>query len=518
MVGFSAPGPGEDATVRLMTVGERLDAVLQRFQFPSFRGGDGRYRPARESRVEQMVHGEVAFADPRRLFPGTQPWQQYNPSILVGAKSLKLFDEMRRDDQVKAALAFKKHSCLATGWQVASPEGKPRDWPPTMFTRWVLEHMDPLEIGSPTLDADLIGILSCLDFGFSVSEKIYAPIETGPWTGYVGLKALKTRAPYDITFSQDVYGNLLPDGIVQQMNTTVPGGRMPRSKFILMSYQSQFGNPFGTSDLESAYFSWWTKHNAQKWLAMLLERLGIPPIFGLYNPARYSGSSAIGDLKKIFENLQAATFGIIPRPDKDSLDFWAPELAGNATRVFMPALEYLNKAIARSILMPDLLGMTQDSSQGSYARAQIHFDVFLLVVEAIRKDLQTIVMQHQVIKPMLDMNFPGLDAYPLWTFLPLTDDVRLELITQWTNMVSTGVVTNQPIDEVHIRKLMHFPDKEDPEAEPPSAQMYPPQAPASAGRNGDGAANGHGGAPPGDDETTASRRGEATAPRGSKRR
>lgn len=476
------------------TLVERLDAARRYL----FRRPDGTFRGPRagERPATTAPQGEVAFADPRRLFPGTQPFRTFNPSALVGAKSLKLFDEMRRDDQVKAALAFKKHAVITSGWQVTSPESQKPDWEPTRFARYVLDTLDPLEIGSPTLDGDLLEILSCLDYGFSVTEKIWAPIDDGEWKGHLGLKAMKTRAPYDITFAQDAFGNLQVDGIVQNGNYLMPGGRLPRAKFVLMSYQAQFSNPYGVSDLEATYFPWWTKYNAQKWLAMLLERLGIPPIFGLYDPARYAAGTTIQDLRKIFENLQAATFGVIPRPGgaKEALDFWTPEIAGQATRVFLPALEYFNKAIARSILMPDLLGMTHDTSQGSYARAKVHFDVFLLVVEAIRKDLEIMVMQHQVIKPLIDLNFPGLTEYPQWTFLPLSDEVRMDLLTQWTNMVKTGVVTNAAEDEVHIRKLMHFPEKEDPEEAPPSEEMYPPPqpqvgrgavpAPALAGKNG----------------------------------
>src|SRR5881296_3657938 len=70
-------------------------------------------------------------------------------------RGLRIFDEMRKDDQVKAALAFKKHTVTATDWIVSSPEGMPADWEPTLFVRWVLQHLDPEEVGGGTLDHDL---------------------------------------------------------------------------------------------------------------------------------------------------------------------------------------------------------------------------------------------------------------------------------------------------------------------------------------------------------------------------
>src|SRR5262245_48878729 len=468
-----------------MSIATRFRAAVKAFQAPA---------PA-PARPVPPRGGELAYADPRRLFPGRQPFATHNPSFLVGTKGLAIFDEMRRDDQVKSALAVKKFACLSTGWKVQSPEGKPQNWEPTLFARWVLEHMDPNAIGAPTLDGDLYEILSALDYGYSVTEKVWDEIIGGPYDGMIGLRALKTRAPHSLTFSQDEFGNLLPDGILQQSNTAIKAGRLPRYEFVLYSYQSQFSNPYGTSDLEAAYTPWWIKYNSQKWLAMLLERFGIPPLFGIYDPARYAGAgTALDDLKKILQNLQAATTGLIPRPsgasaDNKALELWAPsELGVNATRIFIPSLEYLNKGIARSILMPDLLGMTQDSSQGSYARAKVHFDVFLLVVEAIRKDLQVAIMCHQVMKPLLDMNYPGLDDYPTWSFMPLTDDLRLELLKEWNELVAGKVVVPQEDDEKHIRRLMQFPEK-DPTAEvatgPETPQPEtPPAAPPDNGGNG----------------------------------
>lgn len=438
-----------------MTLTER---IVQAFRF---RNPNGSFRMAPAKNEERPIRGEVAYADPNRLFPGSNKFSTFNPSKLVGSKGLAIFDEMRRDDQVKAALAFKKHACIATGWTVTSPEGQEEDWEVTRFAKWALENLDPHEIGSATLDGDMYEMLGALDYGFSLTEKIWGPVEDGEFAGLVALKALKTRSPHHITFAQDEYGNLADDGIIQAANGRFVGGKMPRSKFVLFSYQSQFGNPYGTSDLEAAYFPWWTKYNAIKWLAMLLERFGIPPIFALYNPQNYVGiPSALDELKKIFGNLQAATSALIPRgTDEKSLEFWSPSEAGsNATRVFIPALDYLNNALSRAILMPNLIGMTSDQSQGSYARARVHFDVFLLVVESIRKDLTT-VMNHQIIRPMLDLNFPGLKEYPRWAFLPLTDDLRLELLNQWGVLVDKMVVTPQDEDEKHIRRLVQFPER-----------------------------------------------------------
>jgi SPP1 gp7 family putative phage head morphogenesis protein len=208
---------------------------------------------------------------------------------------------------------------------------------------------------------------------------------------------------------------------------------------------------------------------------MLLERLGIPPIFFLYNSSKYTGRM-VDDLKAVVQNLQAATSGVLPRQNKDDLDFWAPELADQATSVFIPALNMFNKDIARAILMPGLLGATPDDQQkgGSYARAKKHFDVFMLVVERLRKRLECLVMKEQVIKQLVDLNFTG-GEYPIFKFLPLDDEVQVELLTAWGSLTGQRIVTPQGEDETHIRELMKFPElqKEPISDQPPPVNPNP---------------------------------------------
>ena len=73
---------------------------------------------------------EIGRADPRRLFKGG--FSQYNPNELIVRKGISVIDKMKRDEQVKAALAFKKHAVLASGWRIAVPEGMDEDSEPAV--------------------------------------------------------------------------------------------------------------------------------------------------------------------------------------------------------------------------------------------------------------------------------------------------------------------------------------------------------------------------------------------------
>lgn len=402
------------------------------------------------------LYGEVAWADPDQRYAALGGrTQAYNPGQLVQKGGFRLIDQMRRDDQIKAALALKKLAVIAPGWRVVSPEEVKQgdEWKVRRFVESELSQLDG------TLDNSITEVLSALDYGFSVSELVYEQRADGPWAGNVGLRAIKTRKPHHMTFETDEFGNLLPDGITQDQGTGPK--RLPVSKFIVFKHQGEFGNPYGISDLEAAYRAWQKKDQAYTWLAMFMERFGIPPVFLLYDPGSLR-EDQLTALKNVFSRMQTATSAMIPRKNKDSAEIWSPELAGQVSTVFLPALEMYNTDMARALLMPQLLGISADVAEGSFARAKVHFDVFLLVVNKLRSDVAEFAINEQVVRRLVDLNFGG-GPYPIFQFNPLTEELVGEMLQSWGQMVGSEVVTPQPDDEDHVRKLMGFPPRAEPE-------------------------------------------------------
>jgi SPP1 gp7 family putative phage head morphogenesis protein len=394
--------------------------------------------------------GEVAYADivkrmfgdPKKAFP------VYNPSEVASKKGIRYFSKMARDDQIKAALALKRYAVMAGGWAVNSPAGQPKDWEPTAFVEECLCEL------SGTFESAVDGILSKFTYGFSLTEKVWAERDN-----MIVLDDLKTRHPYGIVFEQDAYGNIL--GITQGVGIATAGDQLPAEKFVLCVHDGQFSNPYGNSDLESAYRPWWIKENSYKWMAMLLEKLGIPPIFISYDSNTIKGEN-LTNLKAIVSNMQAATNALLPRgATTDTIDFWAPEIAGNVSAVFSPAIKMLNEDIARSILMPALLGLTPDTNVGSQARSTVHFDIFMMIVEREQRALESL-LNRRVVRHLVDYNFSGLgNERPYLQFLPMSADKKVELFKVWSTMVKEGTVSRQVEDEAHIRETLRMPELTD---------------------------------------------------------
>lgn len=368
-----------------------------------------------------------------------------NTALVVQTKSLRIFDQMRNDDMVKAAMQLKKQFIISGGWDIESPEGAPEDWEVTEFVEAALQRVDGAFSNS------LLQILTALDYGFSVTEKLYEADAGKMW-----LKRLSTVSPHDIQFKVNEYGELLA---IQQMgNVSNKVEDLPLGKFVVFTWDSDFTNPYGTSDLTAVHRPYIMKSQAYNWLAMMLERYGVPPVFVHYNQEAIPKNVQDGLLQAL-RDWQIGGFGLFPRGEqKDAVEFYTPEIAGQVSSVFVPALSMFNTDIARGLLMPGLLGVTPDQQQGSFARANVSFDVFMLVVEHARCQLADVIIQEQIIKPLVDLNFAGVTEYPKFKWRPLSDDVRVDLITAWGTLTGQRVVQTTPADESHIRKQLRFPE------------------------------------------------------------
>ena len=182
----------------------------------------------------------------------------------------------------------------------------------------------------------------------------------------------------------------------------------------------------------------------------------------------------VEELKKVVKGIQNASLGVIPRTTPDALELWSQSLNKGSSELFLAALDRFDQHISRAILVPDLLGMSSNTGQtGSLARSQTNFDSFMQVVTQLQNDVAASVMNGQVIPQLCDLNFPGLQSYPLFKFMPFSDEKMLEILNTWAAMVGGQVVNKIEDDEVHIRKVMGFPENENPKVIEPPPPVQP---------------------------------------------
>lgn len=405
--------------------------------------------------------GEVGMNE-SRIIKGIT-FHDFNPDLLVRSKGLNVYDQMRIDDEVKSALTLKKQAVISPGWDIEPASEDARDIEIAEFVEDTLNRIDG------TVENMLMQVMTALDYGYSVVEKVWKIQDKGEFKEKIVYKSFKSKRPHNYEFDTDEFGNLRRDGLVLT-GIDVTERRLPINKFIIYAYQQEFGNPYGTSDLRAAYRPWWSKDNAIKFWNISLERYGSPLAIGkVKRNTPGAGTTLLTILDKI-QNKQSLVFNA----DDFELDFL--EASKDIGKAFDLALAFNNKAIARSILLPDRLSSDGGSgAAGSFAMSKSHFDVFLWVVNFLRRELEDKVMFEQVIRPLVDINFADVDDYPVFKFRPLTDAQKIDLAEAFASAVQKGSITKVTLeDENYTRRVLSYPEVDEIEEDEPEDDIEKP--------------------------------------------
>ena len=355
------------------------------------------------------------------LIRGSQRY--YNPDDLVGRKGLEVYSAMCKDAQVKACLAIKKASVLSRGWEIQPVKSDgARGKEVAEFCSWALEEMK----GS-VLTA-LWNICDAIAKGYSIQNLVWQVIKTGKWAGKWSPLFLKSKDPGDWGFDVDEYKN------ITALRHYLDDKTFDVSQFVVYSYNPEYSNPYGVSDLRSCYRNWWSKDLLTRFWNLYLEKYGSPTVKGSYR--RGTPKAAQAELLKVLSKIQQQSAVVIPEDMKAEL----LETIRQGDVGYRIAVEFHNKEIAKSILNMTLI--TDDSSQGisSFAMAKVHLDVLRMCLKGLKLDLEETVMKEQVLRPMVRYNF-GVDVpVPNFSLGPMEDRELAPLSTGIKNLVDCGVL------------------------------------------------------------------------------
>jgi len=370
-------------------------------------------------------------------------YEPYNPDDLLrkfgGNKALDKYQKMKQDDAVKSALFVKKSAVVSSGWVIEPATQEEND---KTIADDLQENIESYYSGN--FESGILQILSALEYGFSVNEKIF-----GVENNRVVLKELKAKPPHSFEFHTDPFGNLKPDGFKQWTNN---GGliSLPLNKFVYYPYNKEFGNWYGDSDLRAAYRSWFSKDILIKAWNIYLERCGVPLVIGKYLES--DSSEERSTMQNIVDNLSFKTSALIPK----GADIEFRESVRQSTSDFKNAIDSHNAMIMRSILVPRHLGF-DETAGGSYALGKVNFDVFAWVVGRIRNELQEIINE-QIIRPLTIYNFPNAKNFPKFKFNPLTEedkDLKSKTIIEG---IRAGAISLDQESENYLRGLLGMPE------------------------------------------------------------
>ncbi len=340
--------------------------------------------PIQQQENPKAYFAEISTAD--SSYYAKYQLKPYNPSALFQKKGgYDIYDEMREDDQVGAILNLKKYLILNAGYDIECEDENVKEF----LLYCLTDGLDEIFIKK------LYDILSAIDYGFSLTEKIFAPLETEKFGTKIILQKLKTRAPHSFEIHTDNFGNV--SKILQ--HASKGDIDIAYNKFIHYSYRREFDNPYGNSDLNlGVYRAWWSKNAVIKFWNIYLERYSSPVVIGKYPQNQISAKE---DFLKILRDIQIKTAFAIP--DNFIVELLQANAKGNTD--YESAIAKYNLMISRAMLIPDLLGFGgSEISGGSYALGKEHFNIFYNIIQFIREELSRII-NRDIINPLVLWNF-----------------------------------------------------------------------------------------------------------------
>lgn len=199
-----------------------------------------------------------------------------------GGGDYRTYDEVTRDDTVRAAVNQRVHGVIARPW-VVQPGGKRAiDKAAAAFLQAELEALQ--------WDSVTAQMLSGVFYGFSVAEIIWRTDG-----GKVGIADIRVRNRRRFGF--DGLGKLR----LKTLENPWPGDLLPERKFWVARFGADhFDAPYGLGLAHYLYWPVWMKRNALRFWAVFLEKFGTPTVLG-----RYPGGTGEEEQAKLLEALQA---------------------------------------------------------------------------------------------------------------------------------------------------------------------------------------------------------------------
>lgn len=404
-----------------------------------------------------------------------------NPDPVARIKGLEIYRAMMEDDQIKVCVDLRKQARLSTPWEILpGAEDNPQAKEMAEFVEYNLRRI------RGTFEDRLYKIYSAIEYGFSISEKIFEVIPDGKYKGMIGLADIKSREPFNYDFKVDAHGNMLglvyigatPGGTNNAGAFFTPGGGFgsrqnngsarnqepqmgtlenpfPPEKFIIYSYNMEFSNWYGRSDLLAAFRHYQAKKHVLKFWNIYLERYASPFLIATYKRDVGLTPKSLEAVDDFIRNLSARQGMRV----SDAITITPIQFSASNTDIYEKSIEASNRFMAHALLFPNLMGFTDQSKTGSYSLGQKHYDAFVWVLEKLGRDTTETIVGEQIIKQLIDYNYPDVDdeLYPKFSFLSIEEE-SIKMRADILNVLKNSGLINP--EEEWIRDFLTLPQRD----------------------------------------------------------
>ncbi|HEY3276392.1 MAG TPA: DUF935 family protein [Syntrophorhabdaceae bacterium] len=346
-------------------------------------------------RIARPVTDEIATVE-KDIFQDYMGKVQLNPDRVLrsesGGKGIELYEDLLRDDQVGSNLNTRKLAVVGKEWEVIPASGKREDRKIADYVREVLLACN--------YDDARKSLLSGIVLGFKPAEVMWEYSEGQVWIREIIARASR-RFVFDLSRNLRL---LMPRNMVE-------GEALPPRKFLVYTFASDNGSPYGDGLGRLLYWPVWFKKNAVRFWMIFADKFGSPTALGKYPPGTPQAQQ--DELLRAIDAIQQES--AIKIPDNVEIAFLEAQRSGSIN-TYESLCNFMNRAISKVILGQTLTTEMGDEG-GSYAASQTHNDVRSDYTRADADSL-SMALNSQLVRWIVDYNFPepaggrGMNRYP----------------------------------------------------------------------------------------------------------
>lgn len=390
-----------------------------------------------------------------------QPYSEYIDEMIdyidtyaVDEPSITARRQMLKDAQVKAVTAMLVEAVLSGGWDIHYNWDTDKELGTQMvnFLYEAFGRINSFPWAAGGIEDLIEKWMDALWYKKMACELVYQHDKVQE---YIFVHKAKVLPPESIKLPSDEHGNLLA---IQQFPFSIDTseltgtGRdlanvepvsMDMNRMLLWVNGDDYSQYEGKSELDPVYKYWFLKDFILKFWSMFVERFGAPLLIAFVKAKNMK--KARDGLKNIVSDTSFAL------EEKDKLEIVEPKKEGE---VFKMMISYCDNEITKGLLMP--VSVFGDVEGGGKGLGDLHFKFFEYRIEFIQRKLQNLM--RALIKKLIDLNFPNVKHYPVFTFKPLTVTKRLKMAQAFDLLVQNALI--HPL-EPWIREELQLPEISD---------------------------------------------------------
>lgn len=381
-----------------------------------------------------------------QIFNGIISGEEYNAN-LRGRQGLRTYDEMRKSDaSVKMSLKAVKEPIKALPWFVQAATDDPKDVEVRDFVNKAI--FDVLRFKTVMGE-----ILTHLDFGFSVHEKVY-DVRDVLGAERVILKKLAFRKQTSIARWEA--GPNRP-GVTQygSGSKSIP---IDLDRLVVFTNEQEGDNYEGVSILRAAYKHWYYKDKLYQIDAIGHERQALGVVDITY--PKGADKQDIESAEEAARNIRANEEAFISHPEDFTVQFM--DMKADTLKEMKPSIDHHDRQISKNVVA-QFMDLGASSGSGSRAVGEPQLKIFEQAIQSVAEVIADTFNQY-VVRDLVDLNF-NVSEYPKLLPGSVNRDTLTELATSYKKLVEAGVLTPTEEDEDYLRGRLGLPDRPDDDAD-----------------------------------------------------